>query len=52
MICSGVAVAASSQQKQHVHNVIQSGVRIVLTGQMVLAGNATGRVRDSSIAVS
>ena len=52
MTCSGVAVAAHTQQNQHAHNVIPSGVGIVLTGQVVLVGSVTSRVRDSTIAAS
>ena len=52
MTCLGVVVAAHSQQKQHAHNVIPSGVASALTGQAVLVGNATGRVMDSTIAAS
>ena len=52
MTCLGVAVVAHAQQKQHAGNVIPSGAANVQTGHVVHAGNATGRVRDSTIAVS
>ena len=52
MTCSGVAVVAHSQQKQHAGNVTPSGAKKVQTGHVVHAGSATGRMKDSTIAAS